>query len=66
MKALVQIESGVVVNVILALDDATPESLGLSGTWVSAQDGEAGIGFIYDAETGAFLPPFDDESPENA
>ena len=60
MKALVQLDGNRVVNVILALDDDTPESLGLSGTWVSAQDGDAGIGFTYDAETGAFLPPNSD------
>lgn len=61
MKALVEIEGTRVVNVICVLDDATPESLGLSGAWVAAQDGDAGIGFVYDAETGAFLPPIEPE-----
>lgn len=55
-----------VVNVIAVEPGATATDLGLSGTWIQVEDGAVGVGFIFDAETGEFLPPFDDESPENA
>lgn len=49
-----------VVNVIAVEPGATGPDLGLAGTWIPVEDGTVGVGFLYDAETGAFLPPNSD------
>ena len=54
-------EEGIVENVIAAppgVDATWPgDVLGLTGTWVLDLSGAAGVGFLFDAETGTFTDP---------
>lgn len=58
-NALARVVGTHVENVIGADPGTTAESLGLAGIWIPVEDGTVGVGFVYDAETGEFLPPFE-------
>lgn len=60
-NALARVVGTYVQNVIAVEPGTTAAALGLDGVWVPVEDGTVGVGFVYDAETGEFLPPFEPE-----
>lgn len=57
MTAFALVENDIVQNVISCPNGVTPEGLGIEGDWYLVAEGEVGIGFVLDEESGEFTAP---------